>query len=318
MSNSVNSNYEATMRWFQNSVKHSDDEGSASSMTSGSFSNSANSSRSASPNLFGQLLRRESFSSDMSDTSYQGDLANIEPHRRHTRSQGNDGVMGAITGTSNSVFTWIRNLGQNVMDVPFEAKQQPAQEISTQTEQKISVESSTQTKKESGSMKILLSVAALIGTLVLAGAYFYSSQSTNHNMQLEALRSNHTSSLQGVQSSLAECTTSKVTLKEYLEQKCNATVAGLKSGHAQDLNLQAVSLNATWAGKLEQAVLNAKQSCSVQVNNARALEAEDCDKMIETFAENIVCNFTGETNEPVDFKEGIEIFRALQRERDNK
>ena len=179
MSNSVNSNDAAMMRWFLNSVKHSDDEGAASS---------ANSSRSASPNLYGQLRRGESFSSNMSDTSYrresfsssmsdtsdEGDLVDMEPHRPHTRSQGNNGVMGAIAGTSNSAFAWIRNLGQNVIDEPFKAKQQPAQEISTQTEQKVSVESSTQTKKESGSMKILLSVAALIGTLVLAGAYFYS------------------------------------------------------------------------------------------------------------------------------------------------
>ena len=182
MSNAINSGRH-DMRWVlenfvMNNVGQGDDE--ASTETSGSSSKSGTSAR---PSLIAKFLYGHTFSSGNSDTSYQGDLGTVDSNRRHTRSQGSAGLVGPLEFGRRAVEN---------LTVVFQTKQQPSQEISTQTEHKVLVESSTQTKKESGSMKILLSVAALIGTLVLAGAYFYSSQANMYNAQLDALNNNHT------------------------------------------------------------------------------------------------------------------------------
>ena len=182
MSNAINSGRH-DMRWVLdnfviNNVGQGDDE--ASTETSGSSSKSGTSAR---PSLLAKLWCGQSFSSNMSDTTYQGDRGPVDSNRPHTRSQGSAGLVGPLEFGGKVV--------ENLTAV-FQAQPQAQKEISTQTEQKVSVEPSMHAKKESSSMKVLLSVAALIGTLVLAGAYFYSSQANMYNAQLDALNNNHT------------------------------------------------------------------------------------------------------------------------------
>lgn len=315
MTGSINTanNYESQMRWFQTSLQRSDSEGSASSMTS---SSSEGSSRSASPNLYGQLLRRESFSSNISDTSYQGDIDSSEDHRPFTRSRGNEGIVSVVQSALVSPLSWVRNLAQNVIDLPFTAKiKNSPKEFSVIDMPKAET---TPKASQSSSMKTIFSVAALIGAVVLVGAYFYSSQSSAHSMQLEALKNNHTNGLNDLQKSLGECTNSKVTLRETLEQKCNGTVRELTAEHAQKLDLQAGFLNATWAGRLEQAALSVKnpdvkQYCSTQIKQAKEIADKVCDGMIMIFSKNIDCVESG-TNNAINFQEGIDAMREGIRE----
>lgn len=285
MTGAINTNnYESQMKWFQTSLQRSDSEGSASSMTS---SSSEGSSRSASPNLYGQLLRRDSFSSHLSDTSYQGDIDSSEAHRPFTRSLGNQGIVSVVQSALVSPLSWVRNLAQNVIDLPFTAKTKNSpKEFSVIDMPKAET---TPKASQSSSMKTIFSVAALIGAVVLVGAYFYSSQSSAHNIQLEALQNNHTNALNGVQGVLKECVVSKTALQEELEKKCSASLGALNQEHVQKLSSQALSLNATWSGKLEQALINADSQCANAQIAAVKLADEDCKAAIVKFSNNAEC-----------------------------
>lgn len=316
---SINSNsiYDSTMAQYKKWPTNSDSEGSASSVTS---SSSERSSSSASQNSYYKLLRGDSVRSHASDTSYQADIEedndNSEMHRPVTRSQGNAGISSVVQSALASPLSWVRNLAQNVIDLPFTAKiKNSPKEFSVIDMPKAETPPKA---SQSSSMKTIFSVAALIGAVVLVGAYFYSSQSSAHSMQLEALKNNHTNGLNDLQKSLGECTNSKVTLRETLEQKCNGTVRELTAEHAQKLDLQAGFLNATWAGRLEQAALSVKnpdvkQYCSTQIKQAKEIADKVCDGMIMIFSKNIDCVESG-TNNAINFQEGIDAMREGIRE----
>ncbi len=135
---------------------------------------------------------------------------------------------------------------------------------------------------QSSSMRTIFSVAALIGAVVLVGAYFYSSQSSAHSMQLEALKNNYKNDLNNAQASLKRCED----VTKALEGKCNEAVDSLKKDCSNNLSLQAASLNGACSGKLEQAALESDNKLNIVQDSLR--KCNDDQKNSENMQKQVI------------------------------